>query len=112
MKKNLLFALSLIMSISTYHAQCDDPVVVSPLSYCGGGTSIPLEAQGADPSSIYTINMFDSYGDGWNAHEITLDVGGVTYGPFGITNAQGGFNSELFFPKKSLASKSDSIVTT
>ena len=96
MKKNLLFALSLIMSVSTYHAQCDDPVVVSPLSYCSGGTSIPLEAQGADPSSIYTINMFDSFGDGWNAHEITLDVGGVTYGPFGITNAQGGFNSETF----------------
>ncbi|MDA8911034.1 fibronectin type III domain-containing protein, partial [Crocinitomicaceae bacterium] len=94
MKKKLLFALSLIMSVSTYHAQCDDPVVVSPLSYCGGGTSIPLEAQGADPSSLYTINMFDSFGDGWNGHEITLDVGGVTAGPFTI--ATGGANSEIF----------------
>ena len=96
MKKILLFALGVISSVSMYHAQCDDPVVVSPQSYCGGGTSIPLEAQGTDPSSTYTINMFDSFGDGWNGHEITLDVGGVTYGPFGITNAQGGFNSETF----------------
>ena len=70
------------------------PVVVSPLSYCGGGTSIPLEAQGTDLSSTYTINMFDSFGDGWNGHEITLDVGGVTAGPFTIAN--GGANSETF----------------
>ena len=96
MKKILLLALGFFTSVSMYHAQCDDPVVVSPQAYCGGGTSIPLEAQGTDPSSTYTINMFDSYGDGWNAHEITLDVGGVTAGPFGITGAQGGFNSETF----------------
>ena len=96
MKKILLLALGVISSVSMYHAQCDDPAVVSPLSYCGGGTSIPLEAQGTDPSSIYTINMFDSWGDGWNGHEITLDIGGVTAGPYGITAAQGGANSETF----------------
>ncbi len=84
MKKILLLALGVISSVSMYHAQCDDPAVVSPLSYCGGGTSIPLEAQGTDPSSIYTINMFDSFGDGWNGHEITLDVGGVTAGPLAL----------------------------
>ena len=96
MKKLLLLTLGFFASVSVYHAQCDQPVVVSPQSYCGGGTSILLNAEGTDPSLTYTINMFDSWGDGWNGHEITLDVGGVTAGPFGVTNAQGSFNSETF----------------
>ena len=97
MKKILLFALGVISSVSMYHAQCDDPVVVSPQSYCGGGTSIPLEAQGTDPSSTYTINMFDSYGDGWNGYAITLYVGSSpSQGPFNVSGPQGGFNSETF----------------
>ena len=96
MKKLLLLTLGFFASVSVYHAQCDQPVVVSPQSYCGGGTSILLDAEGTDPSLTYTINMFDSWGDGWNGHEITLDVGGVTAGPFGVTNAQGSFNSETF----------------
>ena len=96
MKKFLLLTLGFFASASVYHAQCDEPIVVSPQSYCGGGTSILLDAEGTDPSLTYTINMFDSWGDGWNGHEITLDVGGVTVGPFGVTNAQGSFNSETF----------------
>ena len=96
MKNLLLLTLGFFASVSVYHAQCDQPVVVSPQSYCGGGTSILLDAEGTDPSLTYTINMFDDFGDGWNGYEITLDVGGVTAGPFGVTNAQGSFNSETF----------------
>ena len=96
MKKLLLLTLGFIASVSVYHAQCDQPVVVSPQSYCGGGTSILLDAEGTDPSSTYTVNMFDSFGDGWNGHEITLDVGGVSWGPFTVSAAQQSANSETF----------------
>ena len=96
MKKNLLLALGLILSVSVYRAQCDAPTVVSPQSYCGGGSSIPLEAVGTDPSSTYMVNMFDSWGDGWNGNEILIDANGTGSGPFTISNAQGGFNSETF----------------
>ena len=72
MKKLLLLTLGFFASVSVYHAQCDQPVVVSPQSYCGGGTSILLDAEGTDPSSTYTINMEDSWGDGWNGNEITI----------------------------------------
>ena len=95
MKKLLLLTLGFFASVSVYHAQCDQPVVVSPQSYCGGGTSILLDAEGTDPTSTYTINMFDSWGDGWNGHEITLDVGGVTYGPFTVNDPPGD-KSETF----------------
>ncbi|MGB1646727.1 MAG: hypothetical protein ACPG9I_05465, partial [Crocinitomicaceae bacterium] len=96
MKKLLLLMIGFFASVSVYHAQCDQPVVVSPQSYCGGGTSILLDAEGTDPSSTYTINMFDSFGDGWNGHEITLDVGGVSWGPFTVSAAQQSANSETF----------------
>ena len=96
MKKLLLLTLGFFASVSVYHAQCDQPVVVSPQSYCGGGTSILLDAEGTDPSSTYTVNMFDSFGDGWNGHEITLDVGGVSWGPFTVSAAQQSANSETF----------------
>ena len=45
MKKLLLLTLGFFASVSVYHAQCDQPVVVSPQSYCGGGTSILLDAR-------------------------------------------------------------------
>lgn len=96
MKKLLLLTLGFFASVSVYHAQCDQPVVVSPQSYCGGGTSILLDAEGTDPTSTYTINMFDSWGDGWNGHDITLDVGGVTYGPFTVNDPPGDTESETF----------------
>lgn len=91
MKKLLLFSLGFFASVSVYHAQCDQPVVVSPQSYCGGGTSILLDAQGTDPSLTYTINMEDSYGDGWNGNSITINGNG----PFTIAT---GSNASATFP--------------
>ena len=86
MKKLLLLTLGFFASASVYHAQCDQPVVVSPQSYCGGGTSILLDAQGTDPSLTYTINMEDSFGDGWNGNAITINGNG----PFTITAGSSG----------------------
>ena len=91
MKKLLLLTLGFFASVSVYHAQCDQPVVVSPQSYCGGGTSILLDAQGTDPSLTYTINMEDSFGDGWNGNSITINGNG----PFTITS---GSNGSATFP--------------
>jgi hypothetical protein len=48
------------------------PTADSPLSYCSGAASIPLEATATGLSLTYTINMFDSFGDGWNGHVINI----------------------------------------
>lgn len=96
MKKILLLTLGFIASVSLYRAQCDDPTVNSPQAYCGGVSSIPLEAFGTDPSLTYTINMFDSFGDGWNGSEITISANGTAVITATITGAQGGANSETF----------------
>ncbi len=85
-----------MVGVQVSHSQCDDPIVTSPQAYCGGGSSILLEAQGTDPSSVYTLNMYDSWGDGWNGHDITLDVGGVIFGPFTVNNPPGDFESQTF----------------
>ncbi len=85
MKRLLFLATVYMFSVHTSYAQCDDPIVTSPQAYCGGGSSILLEAQGTDPASTYTIEMEDSFGDGWNGNEITINAGGVSNGPFTIT---------------------------
>ena len=86
MKRLLLLVATVIFGVQMAHAQCDDPIVTSPQAYCGGGSSILLEAQGTDPSSTFTINMFDSFGDGWNGSTITIDAGGVANGPYTIAS--------------------------
>ena len=96
MKKLLLLTLGFFASVSVFHAQCDQPVVVSPQSYCGGGTSILLDAEGTDPTSTYTINMFDNFGDGWNGSTITIDAGGVANGPFTVNDPPGDTESATF----------------
>jgi hypothetical protein len=86
MKRLLLLVATVIFGVQMAHAQCDDPIVTSPQAYCGGGSSILLEAQGTDPSSTFTINMFDSFGDGWNGSTITIGAGGVANGPYTIAS--------------------------
>jgi hypothetical protein len=46
----------------------------------------------------YTLNMYDSFNDGWDGSSwtATSDVSGAVYGPYTITYFQGGFNSETF----------------
>jgi hypothetical protein len=96
MKRLLLLVAGIISVVQISQAQCNEPVVSSPQSFCGGGSSILLEALGTDISSTYTINMFDSFGDGWNGYEITLNVGSTIFGPFTVNNPPGDFESQNF----------------
>ena len=72
MKKLLLFSISLFFGLSTLNAQCDAPTAASPLASCGGVATIPLEAAPSPVAVTYTLNMTDSWGDGWNGNEITI----------------------------------------
>jgi len=91
MKRLLPLVATFVFGAQVSHAQCDDPIVTSPQAYCGGGNSILLEAQGTDPSLLYTIEMEDSFGDGWNGNSITINGNG----PFTITS---GSNGSATFP--------------
>ncbi len=42
----------------------------------------------------YLLEMFDSYGDGWNGASMSIVVNGVTYGPYSAT----GYGSEILVP--------------
>ena len=53
------------------------PSADSPLSFCGGSASIPLEATASGLPVVFTINMFDSFGDSWNGSSITIFADGV-----------------------------------
>lgn len=76
MKKLLLLSISLFLGLSSLKAQCDAPSAVSPLAFCGGGTSIPIEATASLASVTYTLVMNDSWGDGWNGNEISISANG------------------------------------
>ena len=77
MKKLLLFSISLFFGLSTLNAQCDAPTSASPLAFCGGVATIPLEAAPSPVAVTYTLNMTDSWGDGWNGNEITISADGT-----------------------------------
>ena len=72
MKKLLLLSISLFFGLSSIKAQCDAPSAVSPLAFCGGGASIPIEATASAASLTYTLVMNDSWGDGWNGNEVSI----------------------------------------
>ena len=82
MKKILLFSFALFGCFSILKAQCDSPTSATPLSFCGGAT-VELEADAPLASFTYTLNMFDSFGDGWNGASITISVDGIPV----LTNA-------------------------
>lgn len=76
MKKILLFSFVLFGGLSLVNAQCNEPSVTSPISACGGGTELLLEASATLSSLTYSINMADAWGDGWNGNEITISADG------------------------------------
>lgn len=53
------------------------PSADSLLSVCSGSSSILLEATASGLPVVYTLNMFDSWGDGWNGNAVTILVDGV-----------------------------------
>ena len=52
------------------------PNADSLTTYCSGLSSISLEATASGLPVVYTLNMFDSWGDGWNGNSITILVDG------------------------------------
>ena len=77
MKKLLLFSVSLFLGLSTLNAQCDAPTSASPLAYCGGVATVPLEAAATPALLTYTLDMADSFGDGWNGASVSLFADGI-----------------------------------
>ena len=53
------------------------PSAESPLTFCSGSASITLEALASGLPVVFTLNMFDSWGDGWNGNSITVFADGV-----------------------------------
>ncbi|MDG1735804.1 MAG: hypothetical protein P8H94_08150, partial [Crocinitomicaceae bacterium] len=101
MKKLLLFSISLFFGLSTLNAQCDAPTSASPLAYCGGVTSVPLEAAATPALLTYTLDMIDSFGDGWNGASVSLFANGtLILNEASITGASG--SSAITFPEGSV----------
>jgi hypothetical protein len=66
------------------------PTVTTPVDVCGGVGSVPLDA--SVTSSLvytYTINGFDSFGDGWNGASVTLSADGVPVTTFTVSGGSG-----------------------
>ena len=62
----------------------------------GSGTQVASGVAGASstyclPNDCYTVNMYDSWGDGWNGATITLDDGsGIVYATDGLLSGSSG----------------------
>ena len=69
MKKIVLFLISLL-TFGFYSSQCD-----------------------------YTINMQDSYGDGWNGASISIDVNGINSSTVTLNNGSSWHQSALYLSK-------------
>ena len=65
------------MGISTLNAQCNEPTAASPLAFCGGGASIPIEATITPAILTYTLDMADAFGDGWNGASVSISADGI-----------------------------------
>jgi hypothetical protein len=53
--------------------------------------TLSLYTSSVNAQCSYTLDLFDSFGDGWNGNTIDVDTNGVAYGNFTI--ATGSFNS-------------------
>ncbi len=66
---------------------------------CGNGTQLQLNAVGTGgiappPGCDYVLNMYDTFGDGWNGFEVEILINGVSIGTF--TFANGNFATANF----------------
>ena len=101
MKKLLLFSVSLFLGLSTLNAQCDAPTSASPLAFCGGVATVPLEAAATPALLTYTLDMTDAFGDGWNGANVSLFANGILV--LNETSITGGAGSSAFtFPEGSV----------
>ena len=72
------------------------PMVISPINVCSGAASIPLNATGIGNMVTYTIDMFDSFGDGWNGASVDILADGVVIYTAGTGFTGGGTATETF----------------
>lgn len=66
---------------------------------CGGLESMQIDLDlGAEPTCDYTLEMFDSFGDGWNGQSISVYDNGVLVGTYtvGTNDNNGDFNTVVF----------------
>lgn len=68
-------------------------------SICAG-TPVELTATNlaTGPVCFYTLDMFDSFGNGWNGASAYVHVNGVAYGPFTIPGGFGQFTGTANIP--------------
>jgi gliding motility-associated-like protein len=102
----LLFLSSLVLSSKIFSQTCLDGIQNGNETGvdCGGNcppcstpcqvtlTSQVPSIQGGCCS--YLLEMFDSFGDGWNGASMSIVVNGVTYGPYSAT----GYGTEVSVP--------------
>lgn len=74
---------------------------------CSGSASVLLEAQDTIPTYTYTIDMFDSFGDGWSGNTVDISVNGSVVLTAGTNFTGGSTDSETF-----LVQPGDEITTT
>ena len=64
------------LGLLSVKAQCNTPSVLSPLAFCSG-TATTVEATASPSLASFTLNMADSWGDGWNSGSVTIYADGV-----------------------------------
>jgi hypothetical protein len=70
------------------------PSATTPISECAGVPSIPLTATVNPFTYTYTMNLFDSFGDGWSGNALNVFVNGVQVATMTFTT--GAFASQTF----------------
>ncbi len=71
--------------------------VNAEISECSGSTSIILEAEATSSQTLtYTIDMFDSWGDGWNGNLVEVFADGNLIATLGGTFTAGSAAQETF----------------
>lgn len=83
------------VTVSVLFPDVDVTATVNPIITCGGCTQLDATLTSIPPDSCcFTLDMDDSFGDGWNGASITVNIaGGGSLGPFTAT----GFGSLATF---------------
>ncbi len=82
-----------LMATTAYEFYVADSCGVGDISTFTGPASFTTTACAASAACIFTLDLTDTFGDGWNGNEITIWQGGSPVGTYG-----GSFGSGNFFP--------------
>ncbi len=78
-----------LSSATGYEFYVTDSCGAAGLSSMVGPESFFTKACAASASCVYTLNLYDAYGDGWNGGEITVWQSGVPVGIYGTNFTSG-----------------------